>query len=204
MHNYIEVIKINNVDIAIKITLVISLILMTSIIFYRFRKKRNTYIRKLDSLLKQVQKNELRSIIIPDGIGGLIEIERLLLLEQGLVIVETYPIAGHLFGADNIDQWTQIIDGRSFKFTNPLNRIHNTKHALQLLAPRLPIFCRVIFTENSNFPKGKPAEVSVLSSLEQDLKPILQHTQMTKLAEEAWDRIIRIARTDGQSIYRES
>ncbi len=132
----------------------------------------------------------------------MIEIERLLLIEQGLLIIETYPMSGHLFGADHIDQWTQIIDGRSFKFSNPLHRIYNTKHALQILAPKVPIFCRIVFTENSNFPKGKPEEVSVIDSLVNDLKGLSDNPGVSQLGQIAWERIIRIARTDGQSLLR--
>ncbi|WP_289245328.1 MULTISPECIES: nuclease-related domain-containing protein [unclassified Methylophaga] len=169
----------------------------------RRKRKRSFYSRKLERALQTVKKEEAKSIIIPDGLGGMIEIERLVLIEQGLLIIETYPMSGHLFGADHIDQWTQIIDGRSFKFTNPLHRIYNSKHALQTLAPKIPIFCRIVFSENSNFPKGKPEEVSVIDSLSDDLKSLSEYPSINQQGQIAWERIIRVARTDGQSLLRD-
>ncbi len=178
-------------------------VLLCLVFVIKRKRKRSRYSRKLERSLQSIKKQEAKSIIIPDGLGGAIEIERLLLIEQGLLIIETYPMSGHLFGADHIDQWTQIIDGRSFKFTNPLHRIYNTKHALQLLAPKVPIFCRIVFSENSNFPKGKPSEVSVIRTLDEDLQGLAKEPSVNQLGEIAWERIIRIARTDGQSLLRD-
>lgn len=180
------------------------LLLLLTLIVIRRRKKNRLGIRKLDLALQELRKDEMKAIIIPDGIGGLLEVERLILMEQGLLIIESYPMTGHLFGAEKIDQWTQIIDGRSFKFANPLRQINNARHAIQALAPKVPIFCRVVFTDNSNFPKGKPDDVSVLSSLENDLQPIKNKAKMPDLASLAWERIRRIARQDGQALLREA
>lgn len=181
----------------------IVLLLLLVLLISRRRKKTAT-IRQLDLCLRQLKKDEVRSVIIPDGIGGLLEIERLILMEQGLLVIETYPMSGHLFGAERIDQWTQIIEGRSFKFANPLRHVHNSKHALQMLAPKVPIFCRVVFTADSDFPKGKPDEVSVLKTFEQDLQPIVAAPLMADKSRQAWNRILRIARKNGQAVLREA
>jgi hypothetical protein len=168
------------------------------------KRKRSRYSRKLERSLQSIKKQEAKSIIIPDGLGGVIEIERLILIEQGLLIIETYPMSGHLFGADHIDQWTQIIDGRSFKFTNPLHHLNNVKQAIQQLAPKVPIHIRVIFTEDSNFPKGKPDSVSTLNTLEQDLLGLTSSPKKPDLAGKAWERVLRIGRYDGQAIVRDN
>lgn len=167
------------------------------------RRRRKTQLGQLDKVLRPLRNEEVRSVVIPDGIGGLIEIDRLVLTDRGLLVIETYPISGHLFGSEQIDQWTQIVDGRSFKFANPLRHIHNAKYALQLLAPKVPIFCRVVFTAASDFPKGRPDDVSTLLSLEQDLQAIQEAPKMSATSELAWRRILRIARTNGQAAMKE-
>lgn len=167
------------------------------------RRRHKAQNGQLDKVLRPFRKEEVRSVVIPDGIGGLIEIDRLILTDRGLLVIETYPISGHLFGSEHIDQWTQIIDGRSFKFANPLRHIHNAKHALQLLAPKLPIICRVVFTVDSDFPKGRPDDVSTMTSLEQDLQPILQMQKMPASSQLGWQRVLRIARKDGQAAMKE-
>lgn len=168
------------------------------------RKKKTIHLREIDKALLPLRLEEVRTIVIPDGIGGLLEVDRLVLTEHGLLIIESYPISGHLFGSEQIDQWTQIVDGRSFKFANPLRHIHNAKYALQLLAPKLPVHCRVVFTADSDFPKGRPEDVSTLASLEQDLQPILQTQKIPASSKLGWQRVLRIARKNGQAVLREA
>ncbi|WP_297810898.1 nuclease-related domain-containing protein [uncultured Methylophaga sp.] len=168
------------------------------------RNKKTIHLREIERALLPLKHDEVRGVVIPDGIGGLLEIDRLVLTEHGLLIIESYPISGHLFGSEQIDQWTQILEGRSFKFANPIRHIHNAKYALQILAPKLPVHCRIVFTADSDFPKGRPEVVSTLSSLEQDLKPILQTPKIPASSKLGWQRVLRIARTNGQAVLREA
>lgn len=157
---------------------------------------------QLAMILKPYVRDEIKDFIIPDGVGGLLEIERLVLLDQGILLIQTYPMSGNVFGADFIDEWTQIVEGRSFKFPNPLRHIRTSSYALKILAPTVPIFCRAVFTANSVFPKGKPDEVSVLTSLDDDLEIIASSPAITEKAQQCWERILRIARKDGQAVTR--
>lgn len=182
---------------------VVVLLLLLIFLVSRRRKKTQTG-RQLDKVLRSLRQEEVRNIVIPDGIGGLVEIDRLILTDRGLLIIETYPISGHLFGAEQIDQWTQLIEGRSFKFANPLRHMHNAKYALQTLAPKVPIFSRVVFTADSDFPKGKPSEVSTLSTIEQDLQTVVDAPKMSEISTKAWERVLRIARKNGQAVLREA
>ena len=158
--------------------------------------------RRLEKILQELRKDEVQNIVLPDGLGGLLEIERLILMEQGLLIINTLAISGHLFGADNINNWTQVVNGRSFKFNNPLQHIDNAKYAVQSLAPKMPVFSRVVFTEQSYFPKGKPNSVSTLDSLKDDLHGVLCSNKTVTGVELAWERITRIARQSESSLIR--
>lgn len=150
---------------------------------------------------KPYSRAKLQNIILPDGIGGLVDIEHLILLDQGILIVELFPISGNLFGADKIDQWTQMVNGRSFKFPNPLYRMQMLRQAVKVIAPSTPVFYRIIFTAlDSDFPKGQPEDVSILASLDEDLKRLKQHPIMMPKQQANWERILRIARKNGQAI----
>jgi len=200
-----EVITIINLDSSWRLFTIVAIVMLLLLIYLVSRRRKKTLkVRLLDKALQQLRSDEVRSIVIPDGIGGILEVERLILMEQGLLVLETYPVAGHLFGAEQIDQWTQIIDGRSYKFPNPLRHVHNSMHALQMLAPKVPIFCRVVFTGEGDFPKGKPAEVSVIATLESDLQAIIDAPKMSELSQKAWQRILRIARKDGHTALKEA
>lgn len=185
-----------------EVVLLLFIVLLASAAFL-WKKRQLSPSVQMDKILQSFKRDELKEIIIPDGIGGLLEIEHVILLDQGLLLIETYPISGNLFGADQIDEWTQIVDGRSYKFTNPLWHIHNASQALRLLAPNVPIFCRVVFNADSHFPKGKPDEVSILATLSEDMQVVMNSPIITSKAEKAWQLCLRIARKNGQALLRD-
>lgn len=183
--------------------IIISIIAIAGLLVWRIRLRKKSAEFILNSILEPYAKDQVKQIIIPDGIGGLIEIEHLILLKQGLLLIESYPMAGNLYGADTIDQWTQIIDGRSYKFANPLRRLRTSRQAIKSLAPNIPVFCRVIFNADSFFPKGKPSDVSVLETLADDMMILNNERKIPEEAGKAWDAIRRIARKDGQAVHRQ-
>jgi hypothetical protein len=185
------------------ILLIVAIFTVIILILLLINNRKTSPSRQMAAILKPYILDEIKDIIVPDGIGGLLEIEHLILMEQGLLLIETYPMSGNMFGAETIDQWTQLIDGRSYKFANPLRHIRTSRQALMILAPNIPIFCRVVFNADSIFPKGKPDEVSVLSSLSNDLLNIQSSTVKMDQSSEVWQRIMRIARKDGQAVQRD-
>lgn len=179
------------------------LILIIWLLYRRFVRKSYSQIQ-IEQVLKPYKQDELKNVILPDGLGGLLEIEKIFLLEQGILILRDYPISGHLFGAEKIEQWTQIVDGRSYKFTNPLHHLEHARQAIRSLIPKMPVFCHVVFTADSNFPKGKPAAVSVLPSFEQDMQRLFNSPKIpTEVREKMWDVIKQNVRIDAQLLIRE-
>ncbi len=180
----------------------VAVLLLLIIVIVIRRKRRYSPSKHLSSILQPYSRDDIKDFIIPDGIGGLIEIEHLVLLDQGLLLIVTYPISGNLFGAENIDLWTQIIDGRSYKFSNPLRHLRTSRQAIKGILPNIPIFCRVVFTSDAVFPKGKPEEVSVLKTLAEDIAYIKNAPAIVNRAQAGWDSLLRIARKDGQAVQR--
>jgi hypothetical protein len=185
------------------IVLIVATFAVIVLILLVINNRKKSTSRQMAAILKPHTRDEIKHIIIPDGIGGLLEIEHLILMDHGLLLIETYPMSGNLFGADTINQWTQLVDGRSYKFANPLRHIRISRQALKELAPNIPIFCRVVFNADSVFPKGKPDDVSILSTLSDDLSNIVSSTIKAERIAEVWQRILRIARKDGQAVQRD-
>lgn len=181
------------------ILLIVAALIVIMLIWLLISLRKKSAHRQMAAILKPYIQEEIKSVIIPDGIGGLLEIEHLILTQHGLLLLETYPMSGNMFGAETIDMWTQLINGKSYKFANPLRRIHISRQALMMLAPNIPIFCRVVFNADSIFPKGKPEQVSVLSSLSDDLVNMQSSTVHADQSSLTWQRILRIARKDGQA-----
>jgi hypothetical protein len=191
-----------SLDLPLELVLLLALSFTIFATFFWKRRKLSPS-AQLDVLLRPFKLDEVKEVIIPDGIGGLLEVEQIVLVEQGLLLIETYSISGNIFGADHIDEWSQIVDGRSYKFTNPLRRLRTVSQALKLLAPNVPIFCKVVFNADSHFPKGKPDEVSTLATMTDDMEVVLASPAIKKKAEQDWLRCLRIARKNGQSLHRD-
>jgi hypothetical protein len=187
----------------ISILLIVAFIIVIFVVWFILIKNKSSESEQMAMILKPYIQDEVKHIIIPDGIGGLLEIEQLILLEQGLLLIETYPMSGNLYGGETIDKWTQLTNGRSYKFANPLRHIRTSRQALMVLAPNIPIFCRVVFNADSVFPKGKPDEVSVLSSLADDMVNIQSSTVKMNPSSPVWQQIMRVARKDGQAVQRD-
>ena len=107
----------------------------------------------------------LRDVYLPGGLDDRIYAEYLVLMPQGLLLLHVKPYYGMIFAADQIEQWTQVIGHRSFKFSNPLHQIHSTLGELRSILPKVAIEGRVLFTSGSQFPKGKPEMVYLLDEL---------------------------------------
>lgn len=173
-------------------------------LLYRIFFRKSPSQMQIEQILKPYKKDELTNVILPDGLGGYLEIEKLFLLEQGILILRDYPISGHLFGAEKIEQWTQIVEGRSYKFTNPLHHLELARQAIRGLIPKMPVFCHVVFTAESNFPKGKPASVSVISSFEQDMQRLFNSPKLpAEMRDKMWEHVKQKARSGAQSVIRE-
>ena len=174
-------------------------IAIPSIILF-LRRHNKTFSSQLEIVLSSISTGYFKDIIIPDGMGGLLEIEHLFLTDRGLLLLESYEMSGNLFGSKEIDLWTQIVDGKSFRFPNPIRRLNGSRQALKSLVPTVPIYCRIVFGESSVFPKGKPDEVLLIDKLSSNLVKLkVQTDSQVEKNRQAWDRISRIARKNGQS-----
>ena len=155
--------------------------------------------RAVGKLLNRLGTAALHDIILPDGHGGLTQIDHLVLTPAGLLVIETKNYAGQVLGQPQDKQWTQRLGKQSFTFQNPLRQNYLHTQALQALTPGVPIQGRVVFTDAARFPKGIPEGVSTLSTLKTDLKTWLDERADTLDLQGAWARIKASARTDREA-----
>lgn len=124
----------------------------------------------LDLTLRQkingLAAESLHQVVIPDGMDGVVYIENLLLTPAGLLILPVHRYQGVLFAADNIDNWTQVIGKRSYKFANPLPQLEADVLAAKNCVGDIPVQGQVLYTRGVEFPKGKPDQLISLSELE--------------------------------------
>jgi len=115
--------------------------------------------------LQRLGTQTLSNVLFPDGMDGTVWIEQLSLTAGGMLLLSLKRYPGLIYGGETIDTWTQIVNGRSYSFPNPLPALHGDVVAVQALVPGTPVSGRVVFTRESEFPKGKPEGVWLLEEV---------------------------------------
>ena len=83
----------------------------------------------------------------------------MLLRPDGISLLVTKQYPGRIFCSDNIDDWTQMLGGKSYRFKNPLFELDYQIKAVADCVPGVPIDGYLFFDYQTEFPKGHPPRV---------------------------------------------
>lgn len=133
-----------------------------ALVFIRLRRNPE---RRLGQLLRALGNDYLRNVVIPDGTGGEIHVDCVILTPRGLIVLDVNDTRGTIFAGDRLDAWSATHEGRRFTFENPISQLQRRAEAVQLLARGVPVAARILFINDATFPKGHPAEVATMDSL---------------------------------------
>lgn len=120
--------------------------------------------------LEAVAAAALHDVLVPDGMGGQIYIEYLLLTNRGIVVVDVKDFAGVVFASDQMQEWTVIGKGRRFGFPNPQGTLLDRVAAVRALVRGVPVEGHIVFASEADFSKGRPRYVLLASELEKRFK----------------------------------
>ncbi len=154
--------------------------------YWQFRERQRRRRR-----IEAVAVDHLRDVALPDGSGGLLHVDYLLLTARGFLILDVRDVIGNVFGSDPMVEWTVMQGARRFTFTNPQGAMYDRIAALKTLAEDVPIDGRIVFGPGAVFPKGLPR----LTLREESLEPeclLRERTQAEQLVETwrgEWDRL---------------
>ncbi|MDY6979022.1 MAG: nuclease-related domain-containing protein [Pseudomonadota bacterium] len=122
--------------------------------------------RQLQKKIQAVAADALHQVVIPDGMDGAVYLENLLLTPDGLLVLPVHRYQGVVFAADGIDNWTQVLGKRTYKFANPLPQLEAEVLAVSDYASGIPVAGQVVFTRGVEFPKGRPGKLISVAELE--------------------------------------
>lgn len=148
-------------------------LLLVALVGWLIIRRKRSFHKQLVRALSAYSLDHVENLVIPDGLDGWLQIRHLFRLRQGFLIIETCDIDGHIYAADNMQQWRSLMAGRSYAFTNPLQHCQHAMHAIHQVAAEVPVFYHVVFPVQANFPKGHPSRVSRVSQVEADLQTML-------------------------------
>ena len=114
---------------------------------------------EIKQALEAVAIERLQNVLLPDGMGGHIQVEHLLLTGQGFVVIDAKSFAGTIFASERMAEWTVIGKQGRFTFPNPLGTLYDRVAALRQLVRDVPVAGHVLFAGSADFKKGRPRDV---------------------------------------------
>ncbi|HUL82311.1 MAG TPA: nuclease-related domain-containing protein [Gammaproteobacteria bacterium] len=114
---------------------------------------------RLGQALQDVAIDRLQNVLVPDGMGGQIQVEHLLLTANGLVVIDVKEFEGTIFAGERMAEWTVIGARGRFTFPNPLGTLYDRVAALKQIVRDVPVVGFVLFGAGADFTKGRPKDV---------------------------------------------
>jgi hypothetical protein len=141
--------------------------------------------------LEAVAIDRLQNVLVPDGMGGHIQVEHLLLTGQGLVVIDAKAFVGTIFASERMEEWTVIGKQGRFTFPNPLGTLYDRVAALRQLVRDVPVAGYVLFAGAADFTKGRPRDVlSAAELVERYRRPDQADLEQLLVAfAPHWDRV---------------
>jgi len=167
-------------------------VLGAGIAFYVWRAARRRRQRnELHASILSIAFDYAQDVLVPDGNGGVMHLDYLLLTSRGLLVVDLRDISGNIFGGDQMTEWTAMEGARRQTFPNPQGALYDRVAAVRSLAGDLNVEGRILFTRRGVFPKGLPRWTLMVDSLRTEFPPPDTHAFESWLARyrETWHHV---------------
>jgi hypothetical protein len=150
-----------------------ALLLAAAVGFFGVRAyQRRSRRRKLLLRLERIAYAAAHQVLVPDGMGGFIHIDHLLLTARGVLVLDTRRVAGLIFGGDQMSDWTVMGRGHRYTFDNPQPALYDRIAAVKALVGDAPVEGRLLFSNMGKFTKGIPKWVLMLDGIEVEFPAI--------------------------------
>lgn len=139
--------------------------LLTLALLLRRRLTASLKQRQIAQAIRRLGPKVHHDLLVPDGIDGVLVADYVVLTHKGILLVTVNWYEGNIFGGKDTDQWTQVWQGASNRFTNPLHELQLICATVRSLVPNIPVSGIVLFAGDCHFPKDKPEGACLLKDL---------------------------------------
>lgn len=175
------------------ITIVLVLLLLIVVLLMLRKRINSSWLNfKTRRCLERLGAKQASDLRLPDGLGGYFLIDRLILSEHGISLLMHNRYPGKIFCADHIDDWTQMLGKKSYRFKNPFYNLDLQVKAVSRFVPGVPVNGFVFFDHLAEFPKGHPERVIYPKRIPQELKHI-KAGQVQSSVNTAWENLLKAA-----------
>ena len=127
--------------------------------------------RELDRAFRDIAAERLTNVVVPDGEGGEIHLDHVLLTTRGLVVVHVKRVRGTVFGSDRMDDWTVIDGERRHTFANPQSSLYDRVAAVKRIVREVPVEGAIVFDTSASFSGGVPRHVATVREFRERYMP---------------------------------
>ena len=156
---------------------------------YQRRSRRKSLLARLE----RIALAAAHQVLVPDGMGGFIHIDHVLLTPRGILVLDTRRVTGLIFGGDQMSDWTVMGRGHRYTFDNPQPALYDRIAAVKAVVGDVPVEGRLLFSNVGKFTKGIPKWVVMLDGIEVEF-PVVdrgsQALQNTDQYADAWSRLL--------------
>jgi hypothetical protein len=155
---------------------------------YQRRARRRALLGRLERIAFQA----VHQVLVPDGMGGFIHIDHLLLTPRCVLVLDTRRVAGLIFGGDQMSDWT-VMGRRRYTFDNPQPALYDRIAAVKALVGDVPVEGRLLFSNVGKFTKGIPKYVLMLDGIEVQFPTVERSIQAAPAFgkfTEAWNKLV--------------
>jgi len=136
---------------------------------------------------------QLSKLHCPDGLGYHFVINRLILRHDGISVLMFLNYPGKIFCADDIDDWTQMIGMKSYRFKNPFYELECQVKSVSVCVPEVPVNGYLFFDHQASFPKGHPVRVINMNEIPKTLERDKQ-LKVNAQVKSAWEKLKKMPR----------
>ncbi|WP_455366456.1 nuclease-related domain-containing protein [Kaarinaea lacus] len=180
-------------------------IVAITLIVWIVRYMRNTaQDRRIAKIIKDQSEKFAKDVIISDGMYGYLFIDYLVLMKGKIIAMDVHHLAGYIFGADQIEEWAQVVNSKSHKFKNPLYRVRLMVQQIKQLVPEAEVEARVLFGNESSFPKGVPEGVMRFDTFREELGKLNKNDYLAQSMSKTWEELMAIAKQHKQQYLQET
>jgi hypothetical protein len=156
---------------------------------YQRRARRKSLLARLG----RVALAAAHQVLVPDGMGGFIHIDHVLLTPRGILVLDTRRVTGLIFGGDQMSDWTVMGRGHRYTFDNPQPALYDRIAAVKAVVGDVPVEGRLLFSNVGKFTKGIPKWVVMLDGIEVEFPVVDRGSHAFENSDQhtdAWGRLI--------------
>ena len=180
-------------------------IIAVTLVLWMVRYLRNTsQDRRIKKIIKEQSEAFARDVIFSDGMYGYLFIDYLVLMKGKIIAMDVHHLAGYIFGADQIEEWAQVVNSKSNKFKNPLFRVRMIVQQIKQLVNDADMEAHVLFGDDTSFPKSVPDGVMRFDTFREELGRLNKNDYMAESMSKTWDELMEISKQHKKQYLEES